>query len=74
MENRLRVFQAALMLWTMTAPAPRQPRTPKNRGKVERWDQTLKNRILLIDIARAQDLNGTIAGAVDGAGIDRLPQ
>ncbi len=47
-----------------TTPAER-PATPRPQGKIERWHQTLKNRILLENYFLPGDLERQVAAFVD---------
>ena len=44
---------------------PRRPFHPQTQGKIERWHQTLKNRILLENYYLPGDLEAQIGAFVD---------
>jgi hypothetical protein len=46
-------------------PLPRRPCHPQTQGKIERWQQTLKNRILLENYYLPGDLEAQIARLVE---------
>jgi transposase InsO family protein len=46
-------------------PYPRRPEPPQTQGKIERWHQTLKNRILLENYFLTSQLEAAVDAFVD---------
>jgi putative transposase len=59
-------FYSAALAWNCSAVDTRgAPNHPQTQGKIERWHQTLKNRILLENYFLPGDLEAQIAAFVD---------